>query len=191
MLGFMQSNLSIKISLFANNSMTNVPTFNLIAETKTGSATDVIVIGSHSDSVPAGPGINDNGSGSSSNLELAVQFYKQTAVNPTVNKVRFAWWAAEEFGLLGSQYYVKNLPQPYDVAAYLNYDMIGSPNYYRGIYNGSQASESIRPQSQKIQSIYQDFFNSQNLTFELSAFTGRSDYGPFIQVGIPSGENNL
>ncbi len=69
----------------------------------------MIVVGSHLDSVPAGPGINDNGSGSSANLELAIQMYKLNMV--VVNKVRFAWWAGEEFGLLGSKFYVSNLNQ--------------------------------------------------------------------------------
>lgn len=65
------------------------------------------MVGSHLDSVPAGPGINDNGSGSSVNLELAIRMFQLNL--ELENKVRFAWWAAEEFGLLGSKFYVSNL----------------------------------------------------------------------------------
>ena len=61
------------------------------------------MVGSHLDSVPEGPGINDNGTGSAFNLELALQMAKR---NPPLNKVRFAWWGAEEEGLLGSTHYV-------------------------------------------------------------------------------------
>jgi len=79
-------------------------TSNIIAETPQGDADNLIVIGSHLDSVPAGPGINDNGSGSATNLEIALAF-ASVGFNP-VNKVRFAWWAGEEWGLLGSYHYV-------------------------------------------------------------------------------------
>ncbi len=48
--------------------------------------------------MPAGPGINDNGSGSSSVLELAIQFFN-SPLKP-LNPVMFAWWAAEEVGLV-------------------------------------------------------------------------------------------
>ena len=59
-------------------------------------------------------------------------------VNPT-NKVRFAWWGAEESGLVGSTFYVANLTaaEREAIALYLNFDMIGSPNYVRFVYDGS------------------------------------------------------
>lgn len=82
-------------------------TSNLFADTVGTNENSIIVIGSHLDSVPAGPGINDNGSGSSVNLELAIQLYKFDLGLP--NTIRFAWWGAEELGLLGSEYYVNNL----------------------------------------------------------------------------------
>ena len=82
--------------------------------------------GAHLDSVGQGPGINDNGSGSAALLETAVQMAK---VNPR-NKVRFAWWGAEESGLVGSTFYVNDLranapDQLADIALYLNFDMVG------------------------------------------------------------------
>ena len=80
-------------------------TYNVLAETPGGDPNNVIMAGAHLDSVNAGPGIQDNGSGSAAILEVAEQMAK---VKPR-NKVRFAWWGAEEAGLVGSTYYVNNL----------------------------------------------------------------------------------
>ena len=107
---------------------------NVLAETKTGNDDEVVMVGAHLDSVIEGPGINDNGSGAAALLEVAENMRR---VNPQ-NTVRFALWGAEEFGLLGSEHYVANLneEESRDIALYLNFDMIGSPNYFRGIYDG-------------------------------------------------------
>ncbi len=100
------------------------PTSNVIAETREGDPNNVIVVGAHLDSVGVGPGINDNGSGSATILEIAEQMRK---VKPR-NKVRFIWFGAEESGLLGSEAYVDSLPQSErdKIAAMLNFDMVGS-----------------------------------------------------------------
>ena len=82
-------------------------TYNVLAESKGGDPANTIMAGAHLDSVNAGPGIQDNGSGSAAILEVAEQMAK---VKPR-NKVRFAWWGAEESGLVGSTYYVSNLSQ--------------------------------------------------------------------------------
>jgi len=165
----------------------NVTTSNVIADTTTGDPNLTIVLGSHLDSVPAGPGINDNGSGSSTTLELAVLFYK-LGIIPS-NRLRFAWWGAEEIGLLGSTYYVTHLsPQErQQIALNINIDMIGSPNYFRGVYNATSASEDIRNGSVAIQGLFEDYFVENQLAFDLTGFDGRSDYGPFIANGIPAG----
>ncbi len=100
---------------------------NVIAELPGENDDNVVMAGAHLDSVQAGPGIQDNGSGSSGLLELAEQLSK---VQPE-NTLRFAWWGAEEAGLLGSRAYVNGLSQAERdrIALYLNFDMIGSPNY--------------------------------------------------------------
>jgi Zn-dependent M28 family amino/carboxypeptidase len=155
---------------------------NVLAVSYTGDPDNTIVVGSHLDSVLAGPGINDNGSGSSVNLELALQLgglLENGKLNLT-NRVRFAWWAAEEFGLLGSTYYVQNLintssPELHEIALNLNFDMLGSPNFYRGIYNGSAHDVG----SGQIQSLFEAYFESVNLTMALKPFNERSDYAPF------------
>ena len=158
-------------------------TANLIAETLTGDPDTVVTIGSHLDSVDAGPGLNDNGSGSSANLQMALQFGQ---VKDAVNKVRFLWYGAEEEGLLGSTFYVKSLTseEKAKVALNLNFDMLGSPNFIRGILNGS---DSDIPGSATIMSTFVEFFDANKLAYKVIPFNGRSDYGPYLAAGIPAG----
>eukprot|EP01113_Clastostelium_recurvatum_P045719 TRINITY_DN789_c0_g1_i2.p2 TRINITY_DN789_c0_g1~~TRINITY_DN789_c0_g1_i2.p2 ORF type:complete len:512 (+),score=153.81 TRINITY_DN789_c0_g1_i2:42-1577(+) len=169
-----------------------VTTFNVIADTARGNPDSVIVVGSHLDSVPAGPGINDNGSGSSLNLELAIQLYKSGLINSIESHIRFCWWGGEELGLLGSAHYVADLVANYPeekakIVLNLNFDMVGSPNFFRGIYNGTSGPSDIVNGSAAIQYLFEDSFNARNLKWELTSFDGRSDYGPFINNGIPAG----
>ena len=120
-------------------------TYNVIAETPGGDPDNVVVVGAHLDSVPRGPGINDNGSGSASILEVAETYAAQERT-PT-SKLRFAWWGAEEFGLLGSNHYVANLSQAERdrIALNLNFDMVGSPNYVRFVYDGDNSAFPVGP----------------------------------------------
>jgi Zn-dependent M28 family amino/carboxypeptidase len=165
------------------------PAANVIAETAGGRDDRVVVVGAHLDSVPEGPGIQDNGSGSAAILEIAVQM-AELGIEPR-NKVRFAWWGAEEFGLLGSQYYVDNLTkrEQKDIALNLNFDMIGSPNFVRFIYDGDGSATGPKGPtgSKNIEQVFLEFFDGEDLPTEPTAFDGRSDYGPFIAVGIPAG----
>ncbi|MCA9508928.1 MAG: M20/M25/M40 family metallo-hydrolase [Myxococcales bacterium] len=156
---------------------------NLIAETAKGDETRVLVVGSHLDSVIHGPGINDNGSGSATILSIA-QKYAQLSIEPK-NKIRFIWFAAEELGLLGSEHYVSSLSanEKKHILAMLNFDMLNSSNYARFVYNGSRASEG----SGFIEQIFLDYFKDMGLVSHPTSFDGRSDYGPFIQAGIPAG----
>ena len=167
-------------------------TWNVIAETANGRDDNVVVVGAHLDSVVAGPGINDNGSGSSTILEVALQMAK---VKPR-NTVRFMWFGAEELGLLGSEHYVSQLTpdEIADIALDLNFDMVGSPNFVRFVYDGDNSAFPVGtgaaagpPGSGYIEQLFVDFFSSQGLASEPTAFDGRSDYGPFIEAGIPAG----
>ncbi len=164
-------------------------TANLIAETSGGRSDRVVAVGAHLDSVPGGAGIEDNGSGSSAILEIALQM-KALGINPR-NKVRFMWFGAEEAGLLGSEYYVSQLSkrQKQDIMANLNFDMIASPNFVRFVYDGdgSDTPDAGPNGSSVIEDVFAKYFNSKNLPFEATAFDGRSDYGPFIAAGIPAG----
>lgn len=163
--------------------------FNVLAESPAGDSSNVVMAGAHLDSVNAGPGIQDNGSGSAAILEVALQMAK---VKPR-NKVRFAWWGAEESGLVGSTFYVNDLSQEEqdDITLYLNFDMIGSPNHVFFIYDGDDSDgEGAGPGpegSAQIEALFESFYNQIGEPFKGSDFSGRSDYGPFIAVGIPSG----
>ena len=102
---------------------------NIIAETQQGDPDSVVVVGSHLDSVAAGSGINDNGSGTATNLEIALSLARlmsRGAITLT-NQVRFCWWGAEEEGLVGSHWYVDHLSDTEisRIALNLNYDMVG------------------------------------------------------------------
>ena len=162
-------------------------TNNVIAETPTGRTDRVVVVGAHLDSVPEGPGINDNGSGSGAILEIALQMAALN-IQPR-NQVRFIWFSAEEAGLLGSDFYVSQLTknQIRDIAVMLNFDMVGSPNYVRFVYDGDgSGTGTVGPNgSDVVEDVFLDYFGPTPT--EPTAFDGRSDYGPFIDVGIPAG----
>jgi Zn-dependent M28 family amino/carboxypeptidase len=169
-------------------------TTNVIAETPDGDPNSVVVVGAHLDSVSRGPGINDNGSGSATILEIAEVFAGQ--MRETRNKLRFMWYGAEEFGLLGSEFYVDSLSEAEreKIQVMLNFDMIGSPNFVRFVYDGDNSAFPVGPGVQAgppgsgaIEQLFLDYFASQGLAVEPTPFSGRSDYGPFITTGIPAG----
>lgn len=162
---------------------------NVIAETPGGNAKRVVMAGAHLDSVTDGPGIQDNGTGSATLTELARQI-SELGIEPE-NKLRFAWWGAEEEGLVGSTNYVGELSKKQDkkIKLYLNFDMIGSPNFARLIYDGDGSAFDVAGPngSDAIERNFERYFESQKLATAETAFDGRSDYGPFIDAGIPSG----
>ena len=179
----------LRMRVFANTLRQTLPTFNVLAE-KTGANDDnVVMAGAHLDSVLAGPGINDNGSGSAAILETAIQMAKVK----TANTVRFAWWGAEESGLVGSTNYVNGLSQAERdrIALYLNFDMIGSPNYIQMVYDsdesGFQAPVPVPPGSTAIEDLFESFYTLRNEPYDDAEFSGRSDYQAFILNGIPAG----
>ena len=104
-------------------------TYNVIADAPVGDPDHTVVVGAHLDSVAAGPGINDDGSGTSQDLEIARSSRK--AVKNPRNHVRFLLVGAEEEGLLGSAHYVVELTQDEQtkIIAMLDFDMVASPNY--------------------------------------------------------------
>ncbi len=179
----------ITVHLTTDTSSEIVATENVIATSTGGSGNDIVMSGAHLDSVDEGPGINDNGSGSAGILETAIQISK-LGIEPE-NKLRFAWWGAEESGLIGSTEYIDQLSnaQGAKIALYLNFDMIGSPNFARFIYdgNGSAFGQSGPAGSDTIERAFQRYFEEAGLTSGQTAFDGRSDYKPFIDVGIPAG----
>jgi len=183
------STAGLQMHLVADVLRGTVPTANVIAESTSGDPSNVVMAGAHLDSVSQGPGLQDNGSGSAALLEVAEQMAK---VKPR-NKVRFAWWTAEESGLVGSTYYVNSLTaeEQDDITLYLNFDMIGSPNHVFFVYDGDDSDgvgAGPGPEgSAQIEEFYENYYDGLGLPHKGTDFSGRSDYGPFIAVGIPSG----
>lgn len=162
---------------------------NVIATTAHTNSSDILFLGAHSDSVAAGPGINDNGSGSSGILEVAIQLAKGGW--STVPTVRFGWWTAEEEGLLGAESYVAKASEAElaRIRLYLNFDMIASPNFKLGIYDGDGSAFGLSGPagSDLTEALFEAWFDSIGQNHSASEFNGRSDYGPFLDAGIPSG----
>jgi Zn-dependent M28 family amino/carboxypeptidase len=163
--------------------------FNVIAELEGKNDDNVVMAGAHLDSVIEGPGIQDNGSGSAALLETALMM----ANTKPRNTVRFAWWAAEEQGLVGSTDYVEGLSEAERdrIALYLNYDMVGSPNYIFMVYDADEstfeAPVTIPPGSEAIEDLYESYYTLIGEPYDDTEFSGRSDYQAFIEAGIPSG----
>lgn len=158
-------------------------TVNIVAQTTAGDPENCVMLGAHSDSVAEGPGINDDGSGTISLIEVATQLTKFNVSNC----VRFAWWAGEEEGLLGSDYYVASLPKAENkkIRLFMDYDMMASPNFAYQIYN---ATNAVNPTgSEELRDLYIDWYEEQGLNYTFIPFDGRSDYDGFIRNGIPGG----
>ncbi|MEV7834511.1 M28 family metallopeptidase [Streptomyces subrutilus] len=186
----------VRVRLDLDQEHVKKTTRNVVAETRGGRADRVVTVGAHLDSVPEGPGINDNGSGSAGLLEVALKLADEGANKKgrgPANRVRFAWWSAEELGLLGSEHYVAQLSekQKEDIALYLNFDMIASPNPVQFVYDGDDSDktgEGAGPAgSDRIEALINGFLDARRTPHEGSDFDGRSDYGPFIANGIPAG----
>jgi Zn-dependent M28 family amino/carboxypeptidase len=184
---------AVNVTLNVDATTTEVTQYNLTADTEAGDPERTIVVGAHLDSVEEGPGINDNGSGSGTLIEMAEEIAKLDA-QPR-NRIRFAWWGAEEAGLVGSTAYVADLIESGeidDIEANLNFDMLASPNFVRFVYDGDNSTDEGAegpPGSAEIEQVFLDYFESQDLPTEPTPFDGRSDYGPFIAPAafVPAG----
>jgi Zn-dependent M28 family amino/carboxypeptidase len=164
--------------------------YNVIAELPGKNEDNVVMAGAHLDSVIEGPGIHDNGSGSAALLETALMM----ANLDQENTVRFAWWAAEEQGLVGSHDYVDGLSvaERDRIALYMNYDMVGSPNYIFMVYDADESTfpapqgVPIPAGSDAIEDLYESYYTAIGEPYDDTEFSGRSDYEAFILNGIPS-----
>ncbi|GAA2980899.1 M28 family metallopeptidase [Streptomyces fulvorobeus] len=152
--------------------------YNLIADWPGGDPSKVLMAGSHLDSVSSGAGINDNGSGSAAVLETALAV-SRAQLAPDKH-LRFAWWGAEELGLIGSKHYVNSLPlsERSKLSGYLNFDMIGSPNAGYFVYDDDPVIEKT----------FKDYFAGLSVPTEIETEgDGRSDHAPFKTAGVPVG----
>ncbi|MFC6884847.1 MULTISPECIES: M28 family peptidase [Actinomadura] len=169
-------------------------TENLFAETRGGRADRTVMTGAHLDSVADGPGINDNATSAAALLEVALRLAPHQ--DRVRNKVRFAWWGAEELVDVGSYHYVGSLtPQERaSIALYLNYELIASPNFARFIIDGDDSDHGGTggpagpPGSGAVEAALTGYFSGNRLPYELEDLSAvGSDQQPFVEAGIPVG----
>ncbi|GGJ97317.1 aminopeptidase [Pilimelia anulata] len=163
---------TVDVQSFSHNGATG---YNVIAEWPHGDPNQVGMIGAHLDSVTAGPGINDDGSGSAAVLENALTVAR-SQVKPTM-RMRFGWWGAEELGLIGSKKYVAGLSadEKKKIKFYLNFDMVGQKNIKSwGIYSDSS----------DISALFKEYFDAKKLTTRGINWGGSSDHSSFKSAGI-------
>ncbi len=179
----------VRVHITTDTSSAVRTTRNVLATTRTGDPSRRVIVGAHLDSVLEGPGINDNGSGAAAVLETAVKM-ACADIRPK-NKVVFAFWGAEEEGLFGSDHYVGGLTDKERgrISLYLNFDMIGSPNWIRFVLDGdgSDTGTAGPPGSDFIERLFVNYFKSRNMPTAPGALDGSSDYEPFMNAGIPVG----
>jgi Zn-dependent M28 family amino/carboxypeptidase len=162
----------VRVALDLRVSREQRRTANVIAELPRSTARNVVMVGAHLDSVPEGPGINDNGSGTALVLELALKLARVG----DAEGVRFAFWGAEELGLLGSEHYVSALSptELQGVRAYLNFDMVSSPNAAPFVYGDPELT-----------TLFEETFAARELTLLPDTIGGASDHAPFEAAGVP------
>ncbi|KAH8594309.1 hypothetical protein B0O99DRAFT_625565 [Bisporella sp. PMI_857] len=167
------------VTLLVDSIFEQRESWNVFAETKEGDPNNVIVLGAHLDSVQAGPGVNDDGSGSTALLEILTAIRRYTGIK---NKVRFAWWGAEESGLVGSLYYTSQLSEAEadKIRFYFNYDMIGSPFPVYAVYQGTNPGDAYGAQP------LLDYLIAAGKPAYFGGFGTGSDYVGFLRLGIPS-----
>ena len=122
-------------------------------------------------------------------LEVA-RWFPKSAPEPR-NRVRFAFWGAEEDGLEGSDHYVTQLTagETEGTALNLNIDMAGSPNGARFVHDGdgSVFGGDHPDGSAQIEEVFLDNFAASGLSADATVFDGGSDYEAFREAGIPVG----
>ena len=171
------ANETLTVTLLVDSIFETRSTWNVFAETLQGDSKNVIMLGAHLDSVQAGPGINDDGSGVTAQIEIikALRGFRDIK-----NKVRFVFWGAEEPGLVGSLYYTEHLTsaEANKIRYYYNYDMIGSPEPVYGIYSNENSGIGAQ--------LLLDYLIAKGKPAYLGSFGTGSDYVGFLELGIPS-----
>ncbi len=183
------------VSLSAETIIDTRTTQNVISDLEGVNTDNVVMAGAHLDSVQEGAGIQDNGTGSATILTTALALGNNKKYTPQ-NSLRFAWWGAEESGLIGSTEYIFNpefgiSDEDYEkLALYLNFDMVGSPNFVYGVYDADQSSFEapvpVPEGSAELEDVFEAYYSVNEIPYDDSEFSGRSDYQAFIEVGIPS-----
>lgn len=202
----LQANQAVSMQLAFSEQHAEYTVSNICGDTPTGNPTSVVLVGGHSDGVISGPGTNDDGSGSTATLILAqaVTRLMNNGSYNLQNMIKFCWFGAEEQGLYGSKEIVRQgLIRNHDLharvgsrakdwAMMIDLDMLASMNYMNYIYDANQHIPGSTPASafngsRTQTNLFFDFFKQNNLPCDSDRFDGRSDYGPFLEVGIPAG----
>lgn len=175
----LQDGEELTVTLLVDALFEERESWNILAETVEGDAENVIMLGAHLDSVPVGPGLNDDGSGVVAQIEIARQL---AHFHSYPHKIRLAFWGAEEQGLVGSLFYTSNLsPAEADaIRFYFNYDMIGSPVPVYGIYVGENPADKVGAQ------LLLDYLTAKGKPAYFGGFGTGSDYVGFLNLGIAS-----
>jgi Zn-dependent M28 family amino/carboxypeptidase len=169
----------LTVKLLVDSIFEERESWNVFSETIEGDPDNIIILGAHLDSVQAGAGINDDGSGVTAQIEILKALRGFRGVK---NKIRFAWWGAEESGLVGSLYFTANLSdeEADKIRFYYNYDMIGSPVPVYGIYVGENPGDKVGAQ------LLLDYLVGKGKPAYFGSFGTGSDYVGFLNLGIPS-----
>jgi Zn-dependent M28 family amino/carboxypeptidase len=184
----LRRNGPVRVRIKVDATTTPIESVNVLADMPGSVSGRAVVVGAHLDSVPDGPGINDNGSGSALILTIAEEIAR-LGIRPR-NTIRFAFWGAEEEGLQGSFHYIESLTEAQFARLFvnLNFDMVGSPNYVRFVYDGDgTVGDPGADGSDVIEDEINRYFERRGLATEPKPLDGRSDYLPFIANGIPAG----
>ena len=166
-------------------------TFSVLAETSGGDEDNVIMLGAHLDGVPASPAINDNASGAAALLETARRLSDEQ--DSLAHTVRLAWWGAEEYrGYPGSSHYVEELEDEDEtdtIAAYLNFDMVASPNHVIALYDAHDTDTrlDVPEGSAGLMAVFTDYFDSRDEPWVTTGWNYESDQVAFAEADIPVG----
>jgi Zn-dependent M28 family amino/carboxypeptidase len=187
-----RTDATVLLTLDAEAAM--VKSRNVVAQTKTGDVHNVVVAGAHLDSAAESPGINDDGSGVAALLETAAAMGSEPQIT---NAVRFGFWGSEEKVLAGSTKYVDGLDrgQLDDIALYLNFDMLGSPNAGYFTYDGDQSGQpnpdvpaaTVPAGSAGVERTLAGYLNLAGIRPADMPLGKASDYSPFLAAGVPIG----
>lgn len=202
-----------KIPFEAQNAKKNtIKGQNIIVEIP-GKSSEIVMFGAHYDSVEMGPGINDNATGVAILLEMALAV-KKTNIQPD-KTIRIAFWDAEEFGVLGSAAYIKNLSEPEKrkISSYINVDMVGTKEPETLVLDGDESSippmkENFKKAgvsekeiemmlggipkphqgSAELEKIVEQYLKSKKVTYKDDLMTSLStDTAPFYQLSPTTG----
>lgn len=184
-----RTNAPIRLVLDTEN--IQIKSRNVLAQTKTGTPDEVVMVGARLDSPPGSPGINSAGSGVAAVLETALQL---GPLPPVTNAVRFAFWGD---GINGAMDYVFGMDSEglNSIALYLNFDMLGSPNAGYFTDDGDQSglpgtgvrSADVPEGSAAIERTLAGYLNLAGKRPADMPLSIRSYYHPFLVAGVPIG----